>query len=214
MVAPAAEMSGDLWQVCQDGLSVTGARAAMPMPLSHTVELNAVTVDTDAGPRLQANWTWASSALDHEAVSGLSRLWFEALTGICAHVRAGGGGLTPSDIAPARLSQQQIDELQQQYRVADILPLTPLQQGLLFHASTASWRRGVCGAAGYHRDRPPRCRPAARGGARGGQPASAPGGPILRSGSTSRCRSSRPIRWRRGAMSTLTVATHRCRRCR
>ena len=49
----------------------------------------------------------------------------------------GGGGLTPSDIAPARLSQQQIDELQQQYRIADVLPLTPLQQGLLFHASTA-----------------------------------------------------------------------------
>ena len=48
----------------------------------------------------------------------------------------GGGGLTPSDIAPARLSQQQIDELQRQDRIADILPLTPLQQGLLFHAST------------------------------------------------------------------------------
>ena len=49
----------------------------------------------------------------------------------------GGGGLTPSDIAPARLSQQQIDELCRQYQVADILPLTPLQQGLLFHASIA-----------------------------------------------------------------------------
>ena len=75
--------------------------------------------------------------LDHAQVSRLSRLWFEALAGICAHVRRGGGGLTPSDIAPARLSQQQIDELQQQYRIADVLPLTPLQQGLLFHASTA-----------------------------------------------------------------------------
>jgi acyl carrier protein len=64
-------------------------------------------------------------------------LWFEALAGICAHVRGGGGGLTPSDIPPARLSQQQIDELQRQYRIADILPLTPLQQGLLFHASAA-----------------------------------------------------------------------------
>ena len=64
-------------------------------------------------------------------------MWFDALAGICAHVRRGGGGLTPSDIAPARLSQQQIDELQQQYRVADVLPLTPLQQGLLFHASAA-----------------------------------------------------------------------------
>ena len=49
----------------------------------------------------------------------------------------GGGGLTPSDIAPARLSQQQIDELSRHHRVADVLPLTPLQQGLLFHASAA-----------------------------------------------------------------------------
>ena len=72
-----------------------------------------------------------------DQISRLSRLWFDALTGICAHVRGGGGGLTPSDIAPARLSQHQIDELQRQYEIADVLPLTPLQQGLLFHASTA-----------------------------------------------------------------------------
>ena len=100
-----------LWRICQDGWSVTGAAAAVPMPLMHTVELNAGTVDTDAGPHLHAVWTWAPSALDHAAVNRLSRLWFEALAGICAHVRRGGGGLTPSDIAPARLSQQQIDEL-------------------------------------------------------------------------------------------------------
>jgi hypothetical protein len=48
--------------------------------------------------------------------------------------------LTPSDIAPARLSQQQIDELQRQYEIADILPITPVQQGLLFHAGTAPGR--------------------------------------------------------------------------
>ena len=103
--------SGDVWRIRQDGWSVTGAAAAVPMPLAHTVELNAGTVDTDTGPQLHANWTWAPSALDHAQVSRLSRLWFEALAGICAHVRRGGGGLTPSDIAPARLSQQQIDEL-------------------------------------------------------------------------------------------------------
>ena len=118
-------------------MPLTGAAAAVPMPLAHTVELNAVTVDTDTGPQLHAAWTWATSALDHAAVSGLSQLWSAALAGICAHVRRGGGGLTPSDIAPARLSQQQIDELGRQHRIADILPLTPLQQGLLFHASTA-----------------------------------------------------------------------------
>ena len=133
----AAEASDDLWRLSQDGLSVTGAATAIPMPLMHTVELNAGTLDTDTGPHLHANWTWAPSAVDHAQITRLSRLWFDALAGICAHVRGGGGGLTPSDIAPARLSQQQIDELEQQYRIADVLPLTPLQQGLLFHASTA-----------------------------------------------------------------------------
>ena len=57
------------------------------MPLAHTVELNAGTIDTDAGPHLQANWTWAPSALDRDQIGRLSQLWFEALTGICAHVR-------------------------------------------------------------------------------------------------------------------------------
>ena len=132
-----ADLSADLWRPFQEGLSVTATAAAVPMPLMHTVELNAGTVDTDTGPILHADWTWAPSALDRAQVSRLSRLWFDALAGICAHVRHGGGGLTPSDIAPARLSQQQIDELCQHYRIADVLPLTPLQQGLLFHASTA-----------------------------------------------------------------------------
>ena len=135
--AAAAEVSSDVWRLCQEGLSVTGAAAAIPMPLTHTVELNAATADTDTGPHLHATWTWAPSAVDHTQISRLSQLWFDALAGICAHVQHGGGGLTPSDIAPARLSQQQIDELHQQYEIADVLPLTPLQQGLLFHASTA-----------------------------------------------------------------------------
>ncbi|MGO9157321.1 condensation domain-containing protein, partial [Mycobacterium sp.] len=111
--------------------------AGLAMPLMHTVEVNAVTVDTAAGPRLHADWMWAPSAVDRAQMIRLGQLWFEALEGICAHVQQGGGGLTPSDIAPARLSQQQIDELQRQHSIADILPLTPIQQGLLFHASTA-----------------------------------------------------------------------------
>ncbi|MEE2852220.1 MAG: amino acid adenylation domain-containing protein, partial [Actinomycetota bacterium] len=135
--APAGDRSGDGWRFGREGWSLTGAAGATPMPLAHTVELNAGTVDADTGPYLHVDWTWAPSALDRTAVNRLSQLWFDALTAICAHVRAGGGGLTPSDIAPARLSQQQIDELCRQERIADVLPLTPLQQGLLFHASTA-----------------------------------------------------------------------------
>ena len=133
----SAQVSDDLWRISEKDLSGTRAATAIHLPLMHTVELNANTIDTDTGPHLNADWTWAPSALDRTQVTRLSQLWFDALTGICAHVQGGGGGLTPTDIAPARLSQQQIDELQRQYRIADILPLTPLQEGLLFHARAA-----------------------------------------------------------------------------
>nr|WP_231987855.1 condensation domain-containing protein [Mycobacterium sp. 852002-51152_SCH6134967] len=112
--AAAAETSDDLWRMSHDGMSLTGIASDIPMPLLHTVELNAATVDTDSGPQLHANWTWAPSALGEADVIRLSSLWFEALDGICKHVMGGGGGLTPSDIA-VNLSQQQIEELQRQY---------------------------------------------------------------------------------------------------
>ncbi|ORA07780.1 non-ribosomal peptide synthetase, partial [Mycobacterium asiaticum DSM 44297] len=95
------------------------------------------TVDTPAGPELHADWMWAPSVLDRERVVRLGELWFAALGGICALVRGGGGGLTPSDIVPARLSQGELDELAGQLRIADVLPLTPIQRGLLFHAGTS-----------------------------------------------------------------------------
>ncbi|MGH3642276.1 MAG: condensation domain-containing protein, partial [Mycobacterium sp.] len=134
LAAGMGDLSDELWRINQDSLSVAGAASSVPMPLMHTVELNAVTID-DAGPRLRATWTWATSSVDEARVKRLSQLWFEALAGICAHVGGGGGGLTPSDLAPARLSQPQIDELTRQYEIADVLPLTPVQQGLLFHST-------------------------------------------------------------------------------
>ncbi|KUI46995.1 non-ribosomal peptide synthetase [Mycobacterium sp. GA-1199] len=126
----------ELWRIGPDGVSLSGAVAAVPIALAHTVELNAGTLDTDTGPQLHATWTWARTALDHEQINRLNRLWIQALAGICTHVQAGGGGLTPSDITPAQLTQDQIDELTQHHDIADILPLTPLQQGLLYHTKT------------------------------------------------------------------------------
>ncbi|MEE6165701.1 amino acid adenylation domain-containing protein [Mycolicibacterium sp. 120322] len=135
--AGAGDLSDELWRIDQDALTLTGAASAVAMPLMHTVELNAGTVDSDSGPQLQAGWTWAPSAMDRAQADRLSRLWFEALKGICAHVRNGGGGFTPSDLAPARLSQEQIDDLAERHTIADVLPLTPVQEGLLFHSTIA-----------------------------------------------------------------------------
>ena len=112
--ATTADTSGDAWQICWDGLAHISPGVKPPIPLTHTLMLNAGTIDTDIGPVLGGAWMWAPSALNQAQVNRLSQLWFEALAGICAHVQSGGGGLTPSDIA-AGLSQEQIDELQRQY---------------------------------------------------------------------------------------------------
>jgi len=113
-----AQTGGQEWRISPDGGALAGIATAIPMPLAHTLELNAGTIDTGSdtgtGPCLRAGWTWAPSALDHTQVTRLNRLWFDALTGICAHVHTGGGGLTPSDVATG-LSQAQIDELQRLY---------------------------------------------------------------------------------------------------
>ena len=92
--AGAGELSEDLWRIDADAAELTAQAGKVATPLGHTVELNAGTMDTEAGPTLHANWTYATSALDDEQVGRLGRLWFDALAGICAHVRADGGGLT------------------------------------------------------------------------------------------------------------------------
>ncbi|MGA5467197.1 amino acid adenylation domain-containing protein, partial [Mycobacterium sp. NPDC050041] len=130
-----ADLPENLWRIDPDAVELTASASAVPTPLMHTVDLDAATVDTETGPRLRTQWTWAATVLDESAIERLSHLFFEALTGICASVRRGGGGLTPSDILPARLSQSDLDEVVTQFDVADILPLSPLQQGLLFHAT-------------------------------------------------------------------------------
>ena len=40
-----------MWRLSPEDLSVIGAATAIPMPLMHTVDLNAVTVDSEAGPQ-------------------------------------------------------------------------------------------------------------------------------------------------------------------
>ncbi|MBX7550316.1 amino acid adenylation domain-containing protein [Streptomyces sp. tea 10] len=51
-------------------------------PLSHPIELNAVTQDGPDGPRLVANWSWASSLLTEDEVRELAQAWFEALRAV------------------------------------------------------------------------------------------------------------------------------------
>ncbi|EUA33004.1 linear gramicidin synthetase subunit D domain protein [Mycobacterium xenopi 4042] len=76
----------------QRGRVVVDRRHRFALPLAHTLDLNAGTVDTDTGPCLHAHWAWAPSVFDRTQVSRLARLWFEALAvfaRLCVPVVAG-----------------------------------------------------------------------------------------------------------------------------
>ncbi|MCB5183479.1 non-ribosomal peptide synthetase, partial [Streptomyces antimicrobicus] len=121
--APAAE----------SGVIGGGADAAMGMP--HAVEVNALAEDGPDGPSLVATWTWAGELLAESDVAELAGLWFEALTRLSGEDPAGGGGLTPSDLPLVELTQAQVSRLEAEVPgLADVLPLAPLQEGLLFHS--------------------------------------------------------------------------------
>ncbi|KXV10795.1 hypothetical protein CR51_08605 [Caballeronia megalochromosomata] len=121
--------SGGAWSATS-GLSLEGGDDA-DAPLSHAIALDAQVVDGDAGPQLHAHWTFAGGLFDETSIRELAARWFDALRGIA---RLDSGGLTPSDIC-ARLTQAEIDAIEVTAPGArDILPLLPLQEGLLFHS--------------------------------------------------------------------------------
>ncbi len=105
------------------------------MPLAHPLEINAVAEDHGAGPRLTANWTWAPALLPERQVRRLADEWTAVLHAFAALADRGAAhGLTPSDVPLVRITQEELEGLEADGPVADVLPLSPAQQGLLFHA--------------------------------------------------------------------------------
>ncbi|MEV0281340.1 non-ribosomal peptide synthase/polyketide synthase [Streptomyces sp. NPDC050610] len=132
IAADSAAESAD-WSVLAGSAGSGGTDDALL--LTHTVELNALTEDGARGPELVATWTFAERLLDEESVRELAEGWFRALRALAAHAeRPDAGGLTPSDVPLASLTQPELDGVLAAYPdTADVLPLSPLQSGLLFH---------------------------------------------------------------------------------
>ncbi|OPF84591.1 non-ribosomal peptide synthetase [Streptomyces antioxidans] len=112
-----------------------GGGADQATPLPYTLTVNAVTETHADGARLSVTWTWPGDLLDEDRVGELARSWFDVLRALVTHAdRPEGGGLTPSDLSLVEVEQAEIDRLEAaQPGMADILPLSPLQEGLLFH---------------------------------------------------------------------------------
>ena len=104
----------------------TTALALVPdqdMPLSHALALNVVCAQTPDGPVLRASWTWSTEVLDEADVHAIAAHWLDAVR-------------DPTEFDLVSLSRKDIDTVRARAArpVTDIWPLSPLQEGLFFHA--------------------------------------------------------------------------------
>ncbi|WP_243762466.1 non-ribosomal peptide synthetase [Streptomyces sp. Tu 3180] len=108
-----------------------GRDVAADEPPAHLLDISAVV----AGGELEITWHYSDRVHDEDTVRALADGMTRALAAIAEHcARPGAGGRTPSDFPLARLDQDRLDRLVGDGRdVEDVLPLTPLQEGMLFH---------------------------------------------------------------------------------
>ncbi|PSK32383.1 non-ribosomal peptide synthetase [Nocardia seriolae] len=123
-----------------------GGHAHPDMPLAAVLAVDAVTLESADGQRIRAIWQFAPGAIDGVAVEALAREWVSAVSAIAALADdPAAGGFTPSDLDLLSVGQADIDGWERRYgRLDDVLPLTPLQRGLLFQSQLAAG-----GADGY-----------------------------------------------------------------
>ena len=122
------------WSFANEDVRLGGSDPQMP--LGHCIEINAHTLDGADGSQLIADWSFAPALIGEAEVRDLAQSWFKALEALTRHAgQPGAGGRTPSDLPLVALSQAEIERLEDLYpRIEDVLPLSPLQEGLLFHA--------------------------------------------------------------------------------
>nr|WSY54830.1 amino acid adenylation domain-containing protein [Streptomyces sp. NBC_00886] len=136
---PGGQSDGAAWLPLADGDTLVPALDA-DMPVSATVDIGAAVTDTADGPALRASFGFPAGVIGADAVRELADLWIEALTGLARHVAdPDAGGLTPSDVPLVSLRQEDLEELERtQPGLVDVWQVTPMQAGLLFHASLSS----------------------------------------------------------------------------
>src|SRR5262249_26737092 len=129
----AAAGSAD-WAAAAERVTLGGGDPALG--LFHCIDLHALTEDAADGPTRGAPWSWAGALRSELEVRALAQGWFAALGALVRHVdQPGAGGRSPCDLPLLALSQAEIERLESKYpQIEEVLPLSALQEGLLFHA--------------------------------------------------------------------------------
>ncbi|WP_085638155.1 MULTISPECIES: non-ribosomal peptide synthetase [unclassified Pseudomonas] len=87
------------------------------------------------GGELDLSWTFSREMFEPATIQRLADDYLQELTALIAHCcDSANRGVTPSDFPLATLTQAQLDVLAPQPQaIDDIYPLSPMQQGMLFH---------------------------------------------------------------------------------
>ncbi|PCB77851.1 non-ribosomal peptide synthase/polyketide synthase [Pseudomonas aeruginosa] len=118
LFAPAGERAGD--------------DQSPDAPLANWLALNGRIY----GGELRIDWSFSGECFEIASIQRLADAYRDELLALIAHCRvAEGQGLTPSDFPLARLDQARLDQLPlAPCEVEDLYPLSPMQQGMLFHS--------------------------------------------------------------------------------
>ncbi|WP_259639819.1 condensation domain-containing protein, partial [Pseudomonas syringae group genomosp. 3] len=122
------EQQGALFVPSADGVGVALCEDG---PLGNWLSLNGQVFDG----QLQLDWSFSREVYQASTIDTLARRYEQALTTLIEHCIAGHQGVTPSDFPLAHLTQVQLDALPiAAGKIEDIYPLSPMQQGMLFHS--------------------------------------------------------------------------------
>ncbi|HYR07681.1 MAG TPA: amino acid adenylation domain-containing protein, partial [Longimicrobium sp.] len=108
-------------------------------PESADANTRGFTLEVNGGIRggcLRLDWNYDEGTHHRATIERVAQAYADALRGLIAHCRqAGAGGFTPSDFPLAELAQEELDALLAgRGGVEDLYPLSPMQEGMLFHA--------------------------------------------------------------------------------
>ncbi|ARF71002.1 non-ribosomal peptide synthetase [Kitasatospora albolonga] len=124
-----AGASGD-WQLA-GATGQLGEKRDPRMRLPRALEFNAIAEpDASGAYELVTTISWPDGVFTDEDITTLGGYFRSALTALAALEE---GGHTPSDFPLVPLTQADVDDLDSA-ELRDILPLTPLQEGLYFHS--------------------------------------------------------------------------------
>ena len=107
------EHTGAAWSAAPESRSLSGA-VDEDMPVSHALEIGAVTEDRDGVPIIGARFGYVPSLVPAYVATELAQSWVRFLGYLAEHARLGGTtiGLTPAELTAGGIDQDEIDEFE------------------------------------------------------------------------------------------------------